>query len=235
MAVTFSNGRFTFRGGSTVISNYALISSSPSIRQSVIQGNATNAVNITASWSSQPVQGNFLLMVANSDSVINSASSGWNLAVNATNNCACSMFYKVAGASENLTASINISAADVANIGLYEFQSVSGALDKVQGNTGQGNGTFNLFYCGPTTATAYTNELLVAVMGSDVSRTGQATWTDSFNGINSGSTTNGTVTVSMAVAYKITGSSGVAPTTTGSWSTATATSADVSLMATFGI
>lgn len=110
---------------------------------------------------SAPVQGNMLILGVVSDTTTTAPPAGWTLAISSVMDTGSYIYYKVAGAAESPTITVNLSASDSCLLFAMEYSLLS-ALDQ----TASGSSIISTTVpTGTTAATTAANELIVTVVG----------------------------------------------------------------------
>lgn len=130
-------------------------------------GQSAGAVaSLNAVFGASPTQNNLIVVTATSDSTMNLPSgSGWSEAVNSVSNCGLYIWYKVAGASESATITVNNVASATCVVCAMEWAGLltSSVLDKTatQGSTSGGN-----IPSGTTATLSQASELAICAMAN---------------------------------------------------------------------
>lgn len=165
------------------------------------------AASISATFATGPVSGHLLVAIAaNRDNVtLDSYSSGWSTALDQSANApGQAILYRVAGASESSTLTVNYSGSTRLGLQLYEYSGIvqSSPLDATASNTGTG-----LSLSSTSITTAQSNELVIAGFVVQDVRT-FSSWTNSFVEQNDFANSGSTDRMSFAGADLIAGAAG---------------------------
>jgi len=213
--------------GANLCNPYRFPLESISLVQSAHGSVVDNATSVAATFGASPTENNLLVAcvqtLKNGNAGI-STPAGWTQIFQTINGFAdgenrTAMFYKIAGASESSTVTVNASGgADWESCGLVvlEFENIAASpLDVSQTNWESGNGL--TASTGTTAATSQADEVAVAICAfMDDDFTIPGTWTGSYTEVWSENITDtgGTSrSLCIGVAYKILSATGTQNTT----------------------
>ncbi|MDX1708225.1 MAG: hypothetical protein R3274_06470, partial [Desulfobacterales bacterium] len=155
-------------------------------------GNSNGATSVSATFDTAPTENNLLVaIVGNRDSsTAPNTPSGWSVAISQTTNTPGQViFYKIAGASESSTVTVNNYGTST-NLGIhiYEYSGVATSSPLDQSNSASGNSA--TASTGSITTTQ-DNELLIAGLVSNDREASFSSWTNSFSEKNDFHITSG--------------------------------------------
>ncbi|MFA9432480.1 putative Ig domain-containing protein [Egicoccus sp. AB-alg2] len=142
-------------------------------------GDQNNSTSYSLAFDQQPRQGNLLVAFgAHSASRTSTVPSGWSRAVDAGRSV---IFYKVAGANEPATVTYSVSGTETfMGLSILEYEGLHGVqsevLDRVVSQSGSGTSVST----GTTATTRHADQLLVAGVGLNGTRTFANQWTEGF-------------------------------------------------------
>jgi hypothetical protein len=126
-----------------VASAYAPAQNSP-VEQLVQKSSGTASTSsVSATFTSTPTSGNFLIAICGARNVTINQPSGWSTAINesGTPNPSQAIFYKVAGASESSTVTVTTSTTSYLGLQIFEYQNIASVSPVDATNSNSGTGT----------------------------------------------------------------------------------------------
>lgn len=181
--------------------------------QTATYDSTSDGTSHSVTFGTTPITGNLIVVVANTPTGLPTP-SGYTKAVGLISNTDCSLFYKIAGASEFTTVNFTIGAALSMNIAAFEYGSAdptpldqTASADSGASSTSLVNGT--------TAATTQASEIAIAAFGiSSGGAPAVISYSDSFAEISQGVTSgSASVNVRLAVAAKTLSATGTQTTT----------------------
>lgn len=172
-------------------------------------GSSSSSTSVSATYSSTPAQGNLLVAIAGNRDASSSGPntpSGWSIAISEPDNDPGQViYYKIAGASEPTTVTVNgYSSSMRLTLHIYEYSgtAASSPLDQVSSASGNSSSPVS----GSITP-AYTNVLILAGIASQ-SDGSYSSWSSSFTEQNDFNVGNPANRLSAAGADRIISNSG---------------------------
>lgn len=208
--MTISSGIMALNSGQFKINPTAGIS----IVQSSFSGSTANNTDHSISFTAgTPVEGNILALFISADAVISSTTGAtWTQVDAAVDFTGSYIYYRQAGAAEQISVGIKLGALGSCTMGLMEIGGVT-TLDVHDPNTGQGSTTVT---GGPTSTTTAANEMAIVMAGlsngSSVPPPRVTSWTNGYTALSFVGSSGIGNPVGLSVGYQILSTAGVQST-----------------------
>lgn len=175
---------------------------------------SAGSTSFSRTFSATPTVGNLLIACASSDFKLTMANSGWTLAAHAILGSAAYQWYKIAGASEPTTITVNAGGSASICLTIFEYSGNAPVGTVDVGVSTDNAGVATDVSTGTTATTRGTKDLAIALVSSEGTTAATITgWTNSFTGESALRATGGLAANGHFTASKILSASGTVETT----------------------